>query len=118
MVSSAPQKWWSSVIPYRRRERWAWFTLWFYPAFWVVHLVGRLSVRATVDHVWLPYDRARFFENLSLTPIDFKSQLGAAAQLTTWSVGPELRLWRTPSLRLYSFSALGRGSRRSRGRTE
>jgi hypothetical protein len=31
-----------AVIPYRRRERWAWFTLWFYPAFWVIHLVGRL----------------------------------------------------------------------------
>lgn len=31
-----------ALIPYRRRERWAWFALWFYPAFWVVHLVGRL----------------------------------------------------------------------------
>ena len=31
-----------TVIPFRRRERWAWFTLWFYPAFWVIHLVGRL----------------------------------------------------------------------------
>lgn len=29
-------------VPYRRRERWAWYTLWFYPAFWAVHLVGRL----------------------------------------------------------------------------
>jgi len=76
-----------------------------------VHLVGRLSVRAALDHDWLPYDRARFFQNLSLTPIDLNSQLGAAAELTTWSVGPELTLWRTPSLRLYSFSALGRGSR-------
>jgi hypothetical protein len=31
-----------TVIPFRRLERWAWFTLWFYPAFWLVHLVGRL----------------------------------------------------------------------------
>jgi hypothetical protein len=31
-----------AVVPYRRRERWAWFALWFFPAFWVVHLVGRL----------------------------------------------------------------------------
>jgi uncharacterized membrane protein HdeD (DUF308 family) len=31
-----------TLIPYRRRERWAWFALWFYPAFWVVHLVGGL----------------------------------------------------------------------------
>jgi hypothetical protein len=38
-----------TLIPYRRRERWAWFALWFYPAFWVVHLVGRLP--PSNDHV-------------------------------------------------------------------
>ena len=38
-----------TLIPYRRRERWAWFALWFYPAFWVVHLVGRLP--PSKDHV-------------------------------------------------------------------
>ncbi|MBS4201362.1 hypothetical protein KHA93_17140 [Bacillus sp. FJAT-49732] len=27
---------------YRGKERWAWFTLWFYPIFWTLHLVGRL----------------------------------------------------------------------------
>jgi hypothetical protein len=27
---------------YRRRERWAWFALWYYPAFWIAHLVGGL----------------------------------------------------------------------------
>jgi hypothetical protein len=31
-----------TVIPFRRREQWAWFALWFYPAFWTVHLVARL----------------------------------------------------------------------------
>ena len=31
-----------AVIPYRRRERWAWWALWFYPVFWTVHLVGGL----------------------------------------------------------------------------
>ncbi len=31
-----------TLIPYRRRERWAWFTLWYYPIFWSAHLVGRL----------------------------------------------------------------------------
>lgn len=31
-----------TVMAYRRRERWAWFTLWFYPVFWLVHLVGDL----------------------------------------------------------------------------
>ena len=34
---------------FRRRERWAWVTLWFYPVFWVVHLVGRLPPGK--DHV-------------------------------------------------------------------
>jgi hypothetical protein len=38
-----------TLIPFRRGERWAWFTLWFYPAFWVVHLVGRLPPGK--DHV-------------------------------------------------------------------
>jgi len=28
---------------------WAWFALWFYPAFWVVHLVGRLP--PSKDHL-------------------------------------------------------------------
>jgi hypothetical protein len=31
-----------TVIPYRRGERWAWFTLWYYPVFWSAHLLGGL----------------------------------------------------------------------------
>ncbi len=31
-----------TLIPYRRGERWAWFTLWYYPVFWTAHLVGGL----------------------------------------------------------------------------
>ena len=31
-----------TLIPYRRRERWAWFTLWYYPIFWLAHLLGGL----------------------------------------------------------------------------
>jgi hypothetical protein len=27
---------------YRRKEEWAWFTLWYYPIFWTIHLVGEL----------------------------------------------------------------------------
>jgi uncharacterized membrane protein HdeD (DUF308 family) len=27
---------------FRRKERWAWFTLWYYPIFWIIHFVGRL----------------------------------------------------------------------------
>ena len=38
-----------TVIPYRRRERWAWFVLWYYPVFWSVHLFGRLPPGQ--DHV-------------------------------------------------------------------
>ncbi|MCE7985878.1 MAG: hypothetical protein DYG89_32265 [Caldilinea sp. CFX5] len=38
-----------SVIPYRRRERWAWFALWYYPLFWLLHLLGNLPPGQ--DHV-------------------------------------------------------------------
>src|ERR671938_675338 len=31
-----------TTIAYRRRERWAWFALWYYPVFWTAHLVGGL----------------------------------------------------------------------------
>ncbi len=31
-----------TVFAYRRGERWAWFTLWYYPDLWTVHLVGGL----------------------------------------------------------------------------
>lgn len=28
-----------TLVPYRGRERWAWMSLWYYPAFWTAHLV-------------------------------------------------------------------------------
>ncbi len=31
-----------TLIPYRRHERWAWFTLWYYPVFWSAHYLGNL----------------------------------------------------------------------------
>ena len=31
-----------AFVPFRRRERWAWCALWFYPVFWVIHLVAQL----------------------------------------------------------------------------
>ena len=31
-----------TTIAYRRRERWAWFALWYYPVFWTAHLIGGL----------------------------------------------------------------------------
>jgi len=30
------------LVPFRRRERWAWYALWFYPVFWALHLAGNL----------------------------------------------------------------------------
>jgi hypothetical protein len=38
-----------TVIPYRRRERWAWVALWYYPIFWSAHLLGNLPPGQ--DHV-------------------------------------------------------------------
>src|SRR5437667_12282442 len=31
-----------TALEYRRRERWAWFTLSYHPVFWVAHLLGGL----------------------------------------------------------------------------
>lgn len=31
-----------TLMSYKRKERWAWFVLWYYPIFWTVHLVGGL----------------------------------------------------------------------------
>jgi len=31
-----------TVNAYRRGERWAWFTLWYYPVFWIAHFLGGL----------------------------------------------------------------------------
>jgi hypothetical protein len=30
------------LVPYRGIERWAWCALWFYPVFWLAHLLGNL----------------------------------------------------------------------------
>ena len=38
-----------TVTAYRQRERWAWFTLWYYPIFWIAHLLGGLPPGQ--DHV-------------------------------------------------------------------
>lgn len=38
-----------AVIPFGRRERWAWSALWFYPVFWLAHLVFGLP--PGTDHV-------------------------------------------------------------------
>src|SRR5690242_5698720 len=38
-----------AAMAYRRRERWAWFALWYYPLFWTAHLLGGLPPGK--DHV-------------------------------------------------------------------
>jgi hypothetical protein len=38
-----------TVMAYRRRERWAWLALWYYPLFWAAHLLGGLPPGK--DHV-------------------------------------------------------------------
>ncbi|WP_423181235.1 hypothetical protein [Arthrobacter sp. NyZ413] len=48
------------LVPYRRTERWAWYALWFYPVFWLVHLLGNLP--PGTDHI-----HQIFFIVLSLT---------------------------------------------------
>lgn len=38
-----------TAIPYSHHERWAWFTLWYYPIFWLAHILGGLPPGQ--DHV-------------------------------------------------------------------
>jgi membrane protease YdiL (CAAX protease family) len=38
-----------ALMAYRRKEKWAWFTLWYYPIFWIIHLAGGLPPRN--DHI-------------------------------------------------------------------
>jgi hypothetical protein len=76
-----------------------------------VHLAGALALRAEVARDQLPYDRARFFQQLGIGTVDLATQLGGEAQLTTWSAGPEITLWRTSSMLLSSFTTVGRASR-------
>ena len=38
-----------TVTAFRRRERWAYFSLWYYPIFWTAHLVG--SLPPGQDHI-------------------------------------------------------------------
>jgi len=76
-----------------------------------VHLVRGLSLRVALYRDWLPYDRARFFRQLGMDSVDLGGQLGGDARLSTWSIGPELTLWRMGPLHIYSFGTVGRVSR-------
>ena len=76
-----------------------------------VQLVRGLSLRVAFQRDWLPYDRARFFRQLGIDSVDLDGQLGGDARLSNWSIGPELTLWRTGPLHVYSFGMVGRVSR-------
>ena len=39
-----------TMMAYRHRQRWAWFALWYYPLFWIVHLVGGLPPAKDTIH--------------------------------------------------------------------
>lgn len=73
---------------------------------------GRLSIRAGVERTRLPLDRSRFFRLIGLSQVDLTTQMGAAALLTSWSLGPEVRLWGGPRTEVFSFGTLGLDSRR------
>src|SRR4051794_9542317 len=38
-----------TAMAFRRRERWAWLALWYYPVFWAAHFLGALPPGK--DHV-------------------------------------------------------------------
>lgn len=76
-----------------------------------VHLVRGLSLRVDLHRAWLPYDRGRFFQQLGMDSVDLDGQLGGDAQLSSWSIGPELTLWRGGPVHIYSFGTIGRVSR-------
>ena len=58
-----------TLTAFRRRERWAWWSLWYYPVFWIAHLVGRLPPGQ--DHVHQVIFIALSLAALLLTRRDF-----------------------------------------------
>jgi uncharacterized membrane protein HdeD (DUF308 family) len=70
-----------TTIAYRRRERWAWFALWYYPVFWTAHLVGGLPPGK--DHVHQVVFIALSLVGLLLPVREFFGRRGARAPSTT-----------------------------------
>ena len=64
-----------TTIAYRRRERWAWFALWYYPVFWSAHLVGGLPPGE--DHVHQVVFMVLSFAGLLLPVREFFGRRGA-----------------------------------------
>jgi hypothetical protein len=69
-----------TTIAYRRRERWAWFTLWYYPVFWTAHLVGGLPPGK--DHVHQIVFIVLSLAGLLLPVREFFPRRGARASTT------------------------------------
>jgi hypothetical protein len=69
-----------TTIAYRRRERWAWFALWYYPVFWTAHLVGGLPPGK--DHVHQVVFIVLSLAGLLLPVREFFPQRGARASTT------------------------------------
>ena len=70
-----------TTIAYRRRERWAWFALWYYPLFWTAHLVGGLPPGK--DHVHQVMFIVLSLAGLLLPVREFFPRRGARAPTTS-----------------------------------
>jgi uncharacterized protein YjeT (DUF2065 family) len=63
-----------TATAFRRRERWAWIALWYYPVFWTAHLVGNLPPGQ--DHVHQVIFIVLSLLGLLLTTSDFFPSAG------------------------------------------
>jgi len=70
-----------ATIAYRRRERWAWFALWYYPLFWTAHFAGGLPPGK--DHVHQIVFIVLSVAGLLLPVREFFPRRGARAPMTT-----------------------------------
>jgi hypothetical protein len=70
-----------ATIAYRRRERWAWFALWYYPLFWTAHFAGGLPPGK--DHVHQVVFIVLSVAGLLLPVREFFPRRGARAPTTT-----------------------------------
>jgi hypothetical protein len=70
-----------ATIAYRRRERWAWFALWYYPLFWTAHFAGGLPPGK--DHVHQVVFIVLSLVGLLLPVREFFPRRGARAPTTT-----------------------------------
>jgi hypothetical protein len=70
-----------TTIAYRRRERWAWFALWYYPLFWTAHLLGGLPPGK--EHVHQIVFVVLSLAGLLLPVREFFPRRGARAPMTS-----------------------------------